>query len=166
MPSVPELLKATREARKLSIQEAAEITKIKSDHIRALEQGDFHVFSAPIFIRGFVRTYARFLKLDSEQIIQNLEIELAPGGLLKDHSQSSSRHTGPLDFIMYYLSQVKWGIVGPLIAGGTLLLGLIFGTRAWMDYRSRDPLAGLQPGVYQPSNTKHAEILPVPPLKK
>lgn len=166
MPSVPELLKSTREARKLSVEQVAEITKIKGDHIRALEEGEFHVFSAPIFIRGFVRTYARFLKLDSEQIIRDLEVELEGGGLLKDMSHSSSRHRGPLDFLMYYLSQVKWGIVLPLFVGGALLLGLIFGTRAWMDYRSKDPLAGLQPGVYQPSSTKHAEILPVPHPKK
>lgn len=166
MPSVPELLKTTRESRKLSIENVAEVTKIKGDHIRALEEGKFHVFSAPVFIRGFVRTYARFLKLDSVQVIRDLEDELASGGLLKDHSQSSSRHRGPLDFLMYYLSQVKWGIVGPLILGGGLLLGLIFGTRAWMDYRSKDPLADLTPGVYQPSPSKQAEILPVPQLKK
>ncbi len=166
MPSVPELLRTARETLHLTVENAAEITKIRSDHIRALENGEFHVFSAPVFIRGFVRTYARFLKLDSEQIIRDLERELASGGLLEDSPDSSARRRGVSDFVMYYLSQIKWGIVAPLILGGILLLGLIFGTRAWMDHRSKDPLAELRPGMYQPSSTKHAEILPVPQPKK
>ena len=56
MSTVAEQLRQAREAQKLTIQELAEITKIRSDHIRALEEGNFNVFPAPVYIRGFVRT--------------------------------------------------------------------------------------------------------------
>ena len=61
---VAEQLRAGREARKLSINEVAETTKIRTDHIRALEEGDYNVFVAPVYIRGFVRCYSMLLRLD------------------------------------------------------------------------------------------------------
>jgi len=67
----------SREARNLTVQQVVEITKIRTDHLRALEEGNFDVFSAPVYIRGFVRTYSILLKLDVPQIMAALEAELA-----------------------------------------------------------------------------------------
>ncbi len=77
MPTVAEQLRGAREAQKLSINQVAEITKIKTDHIRALESGTYDSFSAPVYIRGFVRTYAKALKLDVTQLTATLEAELS-----------------------------------------------------------------------------------------
>ena len=76
MPTVAEQLRRAREEQKLNIYQVAEITKIKTDHIRALESGHYDTFSAPVYIRGFVRTYAKLLKLDESQIIADLETEM------------------------------------------------------------------------------------------
>ena len=76
MPTVAEQLRAAREARNLSINEVAEITKMRGDHIRALEEGNFDVFVAPVYIRGFTRTYGTLLKLDVPQLIKALEPRL------------------------------------------------------------------------------------------
>ena len=45
MSTVAEQLRVAREARKLTIQQVADATKIRTDHIRALEEGNFNVFS-------------------------------------------------------------------------------------------------------------------------
>ena len=50
--SVGEQLRKARESRRLTLSQVADATKIKSDHIAALEEGDFHPFSAPVYIRG------------------------------------------------------------------------------------------------------------------
>ena len=76
MPTVAEQLRAGREAKKLTIPQVAEATKIRTDHIRALEEGNFNVFSAPVYIRGFVRNYATHLKLDVPQVMAALDAEL------------------------------------------------------------------------------------------
>src|SRR5438045_2494229 len=76
MPTVAEQLRRAREEQKLDVYQVAEITKIKTDHIRALESGHYDAFSAPVYIRGFVRTYAKVLKLDESQIVADLEAEL------------------------------------------------------------------------------------------
>ena len=64
MPTVAEQLRAAREAQGLTVYQVADATKIKTDHVRALDEGNFDVFSAPVFIRGFVRTYATLLHLE------------------------------------------------------------------------------------------------------
>ena len=77
MATVADQLRRAREAQQLNIYQVAEITKIKTDHIRALESGNYDTFSAPVYIRGFVRTYAKILKLDESQVVADLEAELA-----------------------------------------------------------------------------------------
>ena len=44
MSEVGEQLHAAREALKLTIQQIADATKIRTDHIRALEEGHYEVF--------------------------------------------------------------------------------------------------------------------------
>ena len=45
MSTVADKLRQAREAQNLTIHQIADITKIRTDHIRALEQGNFDVFS-------------------------------------------------------------------------------------------------------------------------
>lgn len=81
VPSVGEQLRAGREERQLTIDQIAEMTKIKTEHVRALEAGRFDEFSALIYVRGFVRTYARLLKLDLQELMVDLDEELMAAGL-------------------------------------------------------------------------------------
>src|ERR1039458_3781569 len=64
MSTVAEQLRTAREAQNLTVEEVAEATKIRTDHVRALEAGKFNAFSATIYIRGSVKIYAQLLKLD------------------------------------------------------------------------------------------------------
>src|SRR5207253_137981 len=45
MSTVAEQLRLAREARNLTVHQVADITKIRTDHIRALEEGNFDMFS-------------------------------------------------------------------------------------------------------------------------
>ena len=47
MSTVAEQLRSAREAKKLTVEQVAETTKIRTDHIRALEEGNFNVFPRP-----------------------------------------------------------------------------------------------------------------------
>src|SRR5436309_15813117 len=76
MRTVAEQLRTAREARGLTVYQVAEITKIRTDHLRALEEGNYDGFSAPVYIRGFVRTYANLLRLDVPRLMTALEAEL------------------------------------------------------------------------------------------
>src|SRR5207245_1190575 len=69
MATVGEQLRRAREDQSLSVSQIADITKIKGDHIRALEQGDHDAFPAPVYVRGCVRTCATLLKLDAAALL-------------------------------------------------------------------------------------------------
>jgi cytoskeletal protein RodZ len=160
MSRVADQLKAGREARNLTIEQVAEITKMRTDHIRALEQGDYKAFSAPVYIRGFVRTYARLLKIDERPILAELQVELGQSDEFSDHSAGARQSKGILDFATLQLSKLDWhrSLIG--LTSAVLLVALIFGVIAWRRSRAEDPLRGLQPAVYKsPTNT--AEILPL-----
>src|SRR5918992_367899 len=100
MPTVAELLRHAREEQKLNIYQVAEITKIKTDHIRALEAGQYDAFSAPVYIRGFVRTYAKALKLDVTTVSTALDAELARTEKFREPPPLMDKPSGALDFLM------------------------------------------------------------------
>ena len=72
---IGDLLKAAREARGLSIPNAVSQTKIKRTYLEAMESGNFSVLENMVYIRNFVRTYARFLKIPESTILPLLEDE-------------------------------------------------------------------------------------------
>ncbi len=162
MPTVAEQLRTAREARKLTVTEVAEITKIRTDHIRALEEGNFDMFVAPVYIRGFTRTYATLLKLDVPEIIQALAVELGQTEKFAEPPPLSRERKGALDFIMLQLSKVNWQ-KSAVVLGGLVVVGiLIAAVWLWRRRHNADPSAGLPPAVYQPAHRPAGETLPLP----
>jgi cytoskeleton protein RodZ len=163
MPSVAEQLRDARERRKLSVYDIAAVTKMRTDHVRAIEEGNYRVFAAPVYIRGFVRSYGHLLKLDVTQLMADLETELSA---IKEFSEPSSlggkKKEGMLDSIMLSLSKVNWQWALVLFGGGVMLTLAIWSYRAWQDHQTKDPLAGLGSGLYQPADTNAGDVLPLP----
>jgi len=68
-----EMLKKAREEMKLKPADVNRATKIDPSYIKALEEEDAGVFEKPIYMRLFLRTYAKFLKLDADKITELFE---------------------------------------------------------------------------------------------
>jgi cytoskeletal protein RodZ len=69
MEPVGEFFRQVRETKGLTIDEVASKTRIRSDFVKALEEGNFAKLPDQVFARGFVRSYARSLGLDEEEAI-------------------------------------------------------------------------------------------------
>ena len=159
MPTVAEQLRAAREAKNLTISQVAEATKIRTDHIRALEEGNFNMFSAPVYIRGFVRNYATQLKLDVPRVMATLDAELGRTEKFKEPPPLMEESNTLLDHAMFWLSKIN--LRAGLIGGGALVLLiviLLLGS-AWRHHARTNPLAGMKPAVYQSANA--GETLPL-----
>src|SRR5688572_14964949 len=140
MPTVAEQLRAAREARKLTVYQLAETTKIRTDHIRALEEGNFDVFVAPVYIRGFVRTCATLLKLDVPQIMATLDSELAQTEKFCEPPPLSKSPRGALDYFTLLLSRLDWRKAA-LVGSVLVIVGLVVGIYAlWRTFSTRDPM--------------------------
>lgn len=70
MESIGEFFRQVRETKGLTVDEVSSKTRIRSDFVRALEDGNFSKLPDQVFARGFVRSYARSLGLDEEDAIQ------------------------------------------------------------------------------------------------
>ena len=71
--TIGQRLKREREARYLSLEKAAEETRIRRVFLQALEADDFSVMPSAAQGRGFLRNYAEYLDLDIEELIAEIQ---------------------------------------------------------------------------------------------
>jgi cytoskeleton protein RodZ len=81
-PEIAELspgttLRVAREARGLSVADIAQSLKFSERQIEALESNQYAQLPGAPFVRGFIRSYSRLVKIDSAPLITRLE-QIAP----------------------------------------------------------------------------------------
>lgn len=77
VPGPGAMLRMAREARGTTIAEVAAALKMSPRQIEATENEDFSRLSGATFIRGFVRNYARLLKIDAAPVLAALAEQAA-----------------------------------------------------------------------------------------
>jgi cytoskeletal protein RodZ len=160
MSTVAEQLRATREARNLTIEQVADMTKISSDHLRALEEGNFGAFSATIYIRGSVKNYSNLLKLDAPQMLALLDAELKSTEKFSEPPPLTEQKKSVVDDIALMVAKLNWKVgfagIGIVIIGMVVISTVL----ALKHHRKSDPLKNLPPAVYQPASA--GDTLPLP----
>lgn len=69
MIGLGELLKSKRESKGISKLQASERTKIPFELINSLEKGDYDTFSSEVYLKGFIKNYAKFLGIDTQKAL-------------------------------------------------------------------------------------------------
>jgi cytoskeletal protein RodZ len=131
MPALGEDFRSAREARGLSLSDVAEQIHIRSVYLGAIEQEDWPQIGAPVYVRGFIRTYARFLGLDAEAAVQRFnetvpaDRPLGSGAALA--SMDDDHRSGPS----------LWTVVGILVA----IVVVAFVGYEWWQYNQGSSVA-------------------------
>ena len=81
-------LAAARTAQNLSVADVARQLKLSASQVAALEAGEYERLPGPVFVRGFVRNYARLLRLDPDRL---LEMMSGPPEAETRHQMPTSR---------------------------------------------------------------------------
>ncbi|MDZ7729103.1 MAG: helix-turn-helix transcriptional regulator [Dehalococcoidia bacterium] len=81
MARIGDQLRAARQERGLSIEEASRETRISRRFLEALEHDEFEALPAPVYARGFLRSYAGFLGLDAEPLVAEMRAGSEEGTL-------------------------------------------------------------------------------------
>jgi len=81
-------LAAAREAMGLSIEQVADQLKLAPRQVVAIEQGDFDALPNRAVTRGFIRAYAKAVRLDPAPLVAMVEVEGAVG-----HADATVRPT-------------------------------------------------------------------------
>lgn len=76
MQTIGGQLEEARQRKGISLREAAEATKIRSDFLAYIEQNKMDFDLPDIYKRGFLKNYARYLKLDVEKLLTDYEAQL------------------------------------------------------------------------------------------
>lgn len=69
MPTLGETLKARRRELGMSLEQAEESTRIRARLLEALENDDYERLPDPGYVKGYVSSYAKFLELDSAEML-------------------------------------------------------------------------------------------------
>lgn len=80
MQTLGERLEEARKRKGISIREAAEATKIRGDYLQKFEANTFDLDLPPLYVRGFVRAYARHLELDAQRFLSEYDTAMAGEG--------------------------------------------------------------------------------------
>ena len=157
-------LHAARRRRRVSIERAAEDTKIRAAFLMRMESDEFD-FLAPAYVRGFLKTYARFLRVDPDPLLA--EFDHKWGGGRFDTGQLVAldrRHGMSAPKERRHLSNWSWAAI---FAGGLLLLFAVIGLIAGPEPKEDESLLARDEtpkvtATKTPKPTKTATPTPTP----
>lgn len=69
MIKLGDLLSSKRREKRLALSQVSESTKIPQKLLIALEEGDFDAFASEVYLKGFLKNYARFLGIDMQKAL-------------------------------------------------------------------------------------------------
>jgi cytoskeletal protein RodZ len=70
-------LRRGREEAGLSLRQVSGELGIKEDYLENLENGNYHELPPQVYVRGFIKSYASFLRIDASQLIKIYNREMA-----------------------------------------------------------------------------------------
>lgn len=124
MYKVGGILKKAREEKGVSLAQASVATRIQPKFLKALEESDYGAFSSPVYIRGFLLSYTKFLGMDADKILAFWRREYG------DSVGSTNRVVGKfLD--PYLLPKLVITPAAVFTAGIALLIATFFGYVFW-----------------------------------
>jgi cytoskeletal protein RodZ len=137
--SVGDRLRAAREAKKLSLEDIADQTRIPLRHLQNLEGGDWSALPAPTYTIGFAKSFASAVGLDRTEIGEDLRAEM--GGQRFDTSNPEVFE--PADPAR---TMPKWLVLSAI--GAIVLLVLVM---TWLNNRSLAPDEPTEPSQQEAS---------------
>ncbi len=78
--SIGEQLEEARKRLGISIRDAAEATKIRGEYLAGMENDEFDIPLPDIYVRGFLKNYAKHLKLDPDTLMTDFNAQRLAAG--------------------------------------------------------------------------------------
>lgn len=131
-----ERLKREREMREVSLKEVTTATRIGSRFLEALENEDWEKLPGGIFNRGFVRSIARYLGLDEENLLAEYDLAHGEQSLPVPQPYENKIPRPPIWIPLL-------AVLAALVALGGLIAGGIYGWRRYAAHRAAKRPAAL-----------------------
>jgi cytoskeletal protein RodZ len=153
-------LRAARRRRRIGIEKAAEDTRIRADFLMRMESDEFD-FLSPTYVRGFLKSYARYLRVDPDPLLAEFDRQ---SGRRAEPSQvlALERH-GRKNILPARRRTSSWGMTAALAAGVLLLLagiGVLQGDES--PPGDRTPVSSIPDDDSEPSADPSASVTSTP----
>lgn len=73
LAGVGKYLKQAREKKSYTLEDMTELTNIEEKYLQALETEEYDLLPSPFYARVFLKTYAKYLKLNVNSVVQLYE---------------------------------------------------------------------------------------------
>jgi cytoskeletal protein RodZ len=143
MGELGDLLRKAREEKGLSLSQLEEATKIRRVNLQALEDEDYDSLPPPIYVKGFLKSCARYLGLDPQQVL----------GLYQEPEVTTRGTPAPviLDEPLWPLAPRRWW---PVWAGLLVIVVVVAGWWGYQQYYGKVPIV---------SSTATPTVTSIPP---
>lgn len=134
---IGDTLRSAREDQGRSVEELAQVLRMRSDYVRALEDEQFEVFGGDIYAKGFLRNYANELGVDPQPLLDDYRREHG------EHSEmaglvTSSAATRPAPRAAPP-PWIAWLLVAVVVLAGLAFIGTLGSFGRTPDQAGQDP---------------------------
>lgn len=118
-----EKLRKLRNEFRMSLHDVSKATRIQVKYLESLEMGAYEKLPADVYVRGFLRSYARYLNIDEQALVKLYERERNIKKNLdrENHVESQTSSFAPLSFVITSRSLVV-GLIFLLVFGAFFYL--------------------------------------------
>ncbi len=156
MKQVGEILKKEREKQDLSLHEIGLSLKINTKILKALEDGDQAHLPAKTFLRGFVKSYAQYLKINPQEVLAAFDQEhkqvqqekLSTSVSTSVHAQEKAiTQMKPVEKTPFLKEFASSGKLTTVVVGAFLVILIIFVVQTMNKYQHEKMLAETTPAL-------------------
>lgn len=104
------------------MERAADETRIRQDYLMRMESDEFD-FLAPAYVRGFLKTYARFLRVDPDPLLQEFDSRF--GGRIDTSQIVALERRGKRNDPSTRRPASSWTVAAVIAAAFLLILGVV-----------------------------------------
>lgn len=138
MKKTGQFLKDKRESANLSLSEVALATKINPKILFAIENGDEKSLPAKTFLKGFLRAYATFLKIDADEVLRIYQEESGGPPPERIHEVNMPQGPQPAGGRARMGEENSSGLRTAAVVVIVLLIGVIIGVRELIEKYQRE----------------------------
>lgn len=147
------LLAEARARRNQTVADVAQQLKLSAHQVEALEADDYARLPGPVFVKGFVRNYARLMELDGESLVAAL-------GLVQENRSAGAAVPPSHDIPFPGNGTRRW----PIIAAAVATLAAIVALFEFVSAPSVPGPAAVPAAIPVSPQAEPARVLPVAPL--
>lgn len=119
--STGDILQTARKAQGLTIEQISQAINIRPSMIKSIEEGRFFGLTDPLYLKGFIRSYARHVGLAEDEVMPFFRREYDE----QEHQQQLTQPLAPIQTKKRKISP-GWAVVGCLVVSIIAVLGYAY----------------------------------------